>query len=108
MSIENDSSQVQAAAAVVATATTAEAGLPTFPLAPGSRVNVRSGPGTNYSIIDVLPVGGYVTIRCQCPGTNISGPYGTTNIWDCIGNGRFVSDAYVKTGTDGYVAGRCA
>ncbi|MER5872399.1 SH3 domain-containing protein [Streptomyces sp. NPDC002044] len=105
MSIENDSSQVQTAAAAEATA---EAGLPTFPLAPGSRVNVRSGPGTNYSIIDVLPAGGYVTIRCQCPGTNISGPYGTTNIWDCIGNGRFVSDAYVKTGSDGYVAGRCA
>ncbi|MFD3327124.1 SH3 domain-containing protein [Streptomyces sp. NPDC058701] len=105
MSMENDSSQVQTVAATEAVATE---GLPTYPLAPGSRVNVRSGPGTNYSIIDVLPAGGYVTIRCQCPGTNISGPYGTTNIWDCIGNGRFVSDAYVRTGSDGYVTGRCS
>ncbi|MDA5284649.1 peptidase [Streptomyces sp. NPDC054904] len=99
MSVENDSSQAQGLAST--------AGFPTYPLAPGYKVNVRSGPGTNYAIIDSLPVGGYVTIRCQCPGTTISGPYGTTDLWDCIGNGQFVSDAYVKTGSDGYVAGRC-
>lgn len=33
--------------------------------------------------------------------------YGTSNIWDNISNGEFVSDAYVKTGSDGYVASRC-
>ncbi|MBK6018983.1 peptidase, partial [Streptomyces sp. MBT53] len=31
-----------------------------------------------------------------------------TNIWDNISNGEFVSDAYVNTGSDGYVADRCA
>ncbi|MFJ8011537.1 peptidase [Streptomyces sp. NPDC096339] len=71
----------------------ADAGLTTYPLAPGYRVNVRSGPGTNCSIVDVLPEGGYVTIRCQGPGTWVSGPYGTTDLGDCTGNGRFISDA---------------
>ncbi|MFJ7272750.1 peptidase [Streptomyces sp. NPDC099050] len=83
-------------------------GYPTFPVAPGYRVNVRSGPGTNFAIIDTLQLGASVSIRCQCEGTTITGPYGTTSIWDCIGNSRFVSDAYVKTGSDGYVATYCA
>ncbi|MEU8779239.1 peptidase [Streptomyces sp. NPDC048606] len=100
MSVENDSSQVESLAAA--------SGFPTFPVAPGHQVNVRSGPGTNYSVVRVLPLGASVTIRCQCPGTMVSGPYGTTDLWDCIGNGQFVSDAYVRTGSDGYVAGRCA
>ncbi|MCX5146240.1 SH3 domain-containing protein [Streptomyces sp. NPDC058290] len=99
MSTENDSSQVQDLAA--------DSGFQTFPVAPGYRVNVRSGPGTNYSVIDVLPYGASVTIRCQSDGTTVSGPYGTSDIWDCVGNGRFVSDAYVKTGSDGYVATHC-
>ncbi|WP_411103312.1 peptidase [Streptomyces sp. cmx-4-9] len=100
MSVENDSGQVQSLAAV--------SGVQRFPVAPGYNVNVRSGPGTGYAIVDTLPLGAIVSVRCQCPGTTVSGPYGTTNLWDCIGNGEFVSDAYVKTGSDGYVAPRCA
>ncbi|MEV6955112.1 peptidase [Streptomyces sp. NPDC051183] len=100
MSLESDSSQVQSLAE--------SSGFPRYPVAPGYRLNVRSGPGTNYSVVDVLPLGATVGIRCQCSGTTVSGPYGTTDIWDCIGNGQFVSDAYVKTGSDGYVATRCA
>ncbi|MEV6962960.1 SH3 domain-containing protein [Streptomyces sp. NPDC051207] len=79
-----------------------------YSTAPGYRVNVRSGPGTNYSIIKVLPEGTRVAINCQSPGTWITGPYGTTNIWDNIANGQFVSDAYVNTGSDGYIRPRCA
>jgi uncharacterized protein YraI len=79
-----------------------------YPVAPGYRVYVRSGPGTNYSIVKVLPYDAYVTIYCQCPGTTVTGPYGTSNIWDNIANGQFVSDAYVHTGRDGYIAPRCS
>ncbi|MEV7526686.1 peptidase [Streptomyces sp. NPDC091371] len=100
MSVENELNGVQSLAA--------DTGYQSYPVAPGYRVNVRSGPGTSYAIVKVLPYDAVVTIRCQCPGTTVSGPYGTTNIWDCIGNGLFVSDAYVKTGSDGYVANRCA
>lgn len=100
MSVENELNEVRSLAA--------ESGYQSYPVAPGHRVNVRSGPGTGYAIVKVLAYGAIVTIRCQCPGTTVTGPYGTTNLWDCIGNGLFVSDAYVKTGSDGYVANRCA
>ncbi|WP_393079853.1 hypothetical protein [Streptomyces sp. LN704] len=79
-----------------------------YPLAPGVSVNVRSGPGTHYTVVRTLSPGSSVPIYCQCPGETVSGYYGTTNIWDNIANGQFISDAYVKTGSDGYVAGQCA
>ncbi|WP_374404329.1 hypothetical protein [Streptomyces sp. 35G-GA-8] len=75
---------------------------------PDYRVNVRSGPGTSYRLVKVLPYGASVPINCQKPGEWVSGPYGTTNLWDNIANGQFVSDAYVYTGSNGYVAERCA
>ncbi|MFI8768782.1 SH3 domain-containing protein [Streptomyces sp. NPDC053792] len=78
-----------------------------YPIAPGCRVNVRSGPGTTYEIVRTLALGSSVPIYCQTPGESISGPYGTTNLWDNIARGEFVSDAYVHTGSDGYVAPRC-
>ncbi|WP_107357930.1 SH3 domain-containing protein [Streptomyces agglomeratus] len=92
----------------VATLTTAETLATRYSVAPGYRVNVRSGPGTQYGIVKVLPYGARVPINCQCPGTTVSGPYGTTNLWSNIANGQFVSDAYINTGSDGYVAVRCS
>ncbi|MFB7335036.1 SH3 domain-containing protein [Streptomyces adustus] len=83
------------------------AALPYYTTAP-VRLNVRSGPGTSYSIVRTLPGGSKVPIFCQTPGTTVTGTYGTTNIWDNISNGEFISDAYVQTGSDGYVASRCA
>ncbi|MGD1222542.1 MULTISPECIES: peptidase [Streptomyces] len=80
----------------------------TYPLAPGYSVNVRSGPGTHYSVVRTLPAGSSIPIRCQCPGETVTGPYGTSKIWDNIANAQFVADAYVKTGSDGYVAPRCS
>src|SRR3954463_1170654 len=88
--------------------TTLAAGVRYYSVAPGVRLNVRSGPGTSYGIVRVLAVGAKVPIYCQTPGTSVSGPYGTSKIWDNIDNGEFVSDAYVDTGADGYVADRCA
>ncbi|MEW1795595.1 hypothetical protein [Streptomyces niveus] len=79
-----------------------------YPVAPGYRVNVRSGPGTNYNVVRTLQYNATVLINCQKAGQSVSGPYGTSKIWDNIANGEFISDAYVKTGSDGYVAPRCA
>ncbi|MFJ9680301.1 SH3 domain-containing protein [Streptomyces sp. NPDC101194] len=78
-----------------------------YPIAPGYRVNVRTGPGTKYGIVRTLPYGVKVPVYCQKPGERVTGPYGTSNIWDNIANGQFVSDAYVHTGSDGYIAPRC-
>ncbi|RMB80965.1 SH3 domain-containing protein [Streptomyces shenzhenensis] len=101
---EATASGVEAEAAAVTVAATAS----TYPVAPGVRLNVRSGPGTNYGIVRVLPAGSRVPIFCQTPGTTVTGPYGTSKIWDNIDNGEYVSDAYVYTGSDGYVASRCS
>ncbi|GAA3565640.1 hypothetical protein GCM10022295_54720 [Streptomyces osmaniensis] len=79
-----------------------------YSVAPGVRLNVRRGPGTAYGIVRILPEGARIPIYCQTPGTNVSGPYGTSNIWDNIDNGEYVSDAYVQTGSDGYVRPRCS
>lgn len=72
----------------------------------GAPLTVRAGPGTGYAAKGYLANGTYVTIRCQTTGQRISGTYGTTRIWDKVGNG-YVSDAYVYTGSDGRVAPSC-
>ncbi|MEU0251489.1 SH3 domain-containing protein [Streptomyces sp. NPDC006184] len=79
----------------------------TYAVAPGVRLNVRSGPGPGYNLVRVLPEGVRVPVYCQTPGTTVSGTYGTTDLWDLIDSGEYVSDAYVHTGSDGYIAARC-
>ncbi|MFJ9818903.1 SH3 domain-containing protein [Streptomyces sp. NPDC101151] len=106
MSVERVEEEDNSGAATATAAVTTES-LRYYSVAPGVRLNVRSGPGTNYNLVRVLPEGAKVHIYCQSPGTAITGPYGTSKIWDNISNGEYVSDAYVQTGTDGYVAARC-
>lgn len=50
-----------------------------YPVASGYQLNARSGPGTSYSVVRVLPEGSMVHIYCQTPGTTVTGPYGTSN-----------------------------
>ncbi|MFB7374525.1 SH3 domain-containing protein [Streptomyces sp. NPDC056222] len=90
-----------------AASATAATSVARYPVAPGYRVNVRSGPGTQYPIVRVLTIGVSVPIYCQKPGETVTGPYGTSNIWDNIASGEYVADAYVNTSRDGYVAKRC-
>jgi len=99
--------RIEAAGTVESADVAAAATVQTYQVAPGVRLNVRSGPGTNYTIVRVLPEGSRVPIFCQTPGTTVAGPYGTSKIWDNIDSGEYVSDAYVLTGSDGYVASRC-
>ncbi|WP_406081500.1 SH3 domain-containing protein [Streptomyces zaomyceticus] len=96
------------ATATGAAVTTTAAAATRYEVAPGYRVNVRSGPSTQYPIVRALPLGATVAITCQKYGEWISGPYGTTRIWDNIAPGEYISDAYVRTGSDGFVAPRCA
>ncbi|MEW1677100.1 SH3 domain-containing protein [Streptomyces noursei] len=83
------------------------AGAATYPVAPGYRVNVRQGAGTNTPLVRQLPAGARVQIRCQQRGQWVVGPYGTSNLWDNIGPGEYVSDSYVHTGSSGMVAPGC-
>jgi surface antigen len=73
----------------------------------GCSVNTRSGPSTGYGATGSLANGTGVTIQCTAHGEWINGQYGHTNLWDNIGNGRYVSDALVYTGTNNPVAGDC-
>jgi Bacterial SH3 domain len=66
-------------------------------------VRIRSGPGTNYSIIGSLPSGTQVHVYCVRSGEVING----TQWWDYIGGGGYVTDAYVFTGYDTPIAQYC-
>ncbi|MFI6691673.1 SH3 domain-containing protein [Streptomyces sp. NPDC050433] len=105
--VEEVAETAETAGAEAGEAATLAASVVNYPIAPGYRVNVRSGPGTQYSLVRVLPYNATVPVYCQKPGERVSGPYGSSNIWDNIANGEFVSDAYVKTGSDEYIAPRC-
>ncbi|MCW7984561.1 peptidase [Streptomyces sp. WAC01526] len=85
----------------------AAAGGLTYPIAPGYRVKVRKGPGTDYPVVRQLAEGVTIQIRCQQYGEKVSGPYGTSDIWDNIAPGQYISDTYVRTGSSGMVARRC-
>lgn len=73
----------------------------------GSPLTVRASPGTGYDAWSSVADGHSVTIRCQTGGSSVTGTYGTSTLWDMLGSGGFVSDAYVFTGSDGTVAHSC-
>ncbi len=73
----------------------------------GAPLTVRAAPGTSFDAFGSVADGASVSILCQTTGTSVSGTYGTSSIWDMIGSGGFVSDAYVYTGSDGRVASAC-
>jgi hypothetical protein len=72
----------------------------------GTRLTVRAGASTSTTAIGTVGDGVFVTISCQKLGQSISGTYGTSALWDKIGEG-YVADAYVSTGSDGRVAPDC-
>jgi hypothetical protein len=74
----------------------------------GGNVNLRAGPGTDYAIVGTIAQNTAVSIDCIGYGTAVSGPFGTTTVWDEIGNGHWVTDAFVDTGTNAPIAMPCA
>jgi uncharacterized protein YraI len=70
-------------------------------------VNIRSGPGTGYSVVGSQPAGS-IQIDCQSFGDWVTGSLGKTMIWDHIPSKGYVSDGYVRTGSDSLVAPVCS
>jgi Lysozyme like domain/Bacterial SH3 domain len=72
-------------------------------------LNVRSGPASSYPLVTTIANGTVVRISCQTRGQWVySDVYGVwTDLWDKIGTGRYVTDAYVYTGSNGQVAPTC-
>lgn len=56
-------------------------------------LNARTGPGTSYSVVRLLPKGAAIRVVCRTHGTKIS----TTSVWDKLTDGSYVSDFYVST-----------
>jgi uncharacterized protein YraI len=73
----------------------------------GSPLNVRSGPSSSWDAWRTVADGTHVTILCQEIGSQETGTYGTSKLWDMLAMGGFVSDTYVFTGSDGRVADDC-
>ncbi|KAJ5542920.1 hypothetical protein N7535_005342 [Penicillium sp. DV-2018c] len=66
-------------------------------------VNCRTGASTNDAVVTSYNPGVDVKITCQTYGENIQG----NNIWDKTSDGCYVTDYYVKTGSDSMVTDNC-
>ncbi|KAJ2821833.1 hypothetical protein FBU31_004778, partial [Coemansia sp. 'formosensis'] len=66
-------------------------------------VNCRSIPSTSGSVVRTYKANDDVSLTCQISGQNIKG----NALWDKATDGCYVSDYYIKTGSTGYVAGKC-
>ncbi|KAJ1938149.1 hypothetical protein EC988_007676, partial [Linderina pennispora] len=69
----------------------------------GNGVNCRAGPGTSNSVVRTYNTGDDVTLSCQASGEVIKGG----SLWGKTQHGCYVADYYIKTGTSGYVVGKC-
>ena len=69
---------------------------------------LRTGPGTSYASAGTVASNTRVNITCQTTGTSVSGPWGSSNVWNKLSNGYYLADAVVFTGTTSkYVSARC-
>lgn len=66
-------------------------GAPAAAAVSADTLNVRSGPGTGNTVVATLSNGAGVSARCQAWGTMV----GSTGAWLEIGDGRYVTAAYV-------------
>jgi len=95
-----------AGAIALAGATPALAASGTVHTDSGAALTLRATPSTSGASVGSIADGTAVTITCQTNGSTVDGKYGTSDIWDKVGNG-YVSDSYVYTGSDGRVAPDC-
>ncbi|KAL2160554.1 hypothetical protein VTH06DRAFT_1242 [Thermothelomyces fergusii] len=69
----------------------------------GDGVNCRTGPGTSFPSVKTYPIGTEVQLSCQVYGEVIFGNL----IWDKTQDGCYVSDYYVRTGSNSMVTDEC-
>ncbi|MEH1101657.1 hypothetical protein [Micromonospora sp. CPCC 205561] len=59
-------------------------------------LNLRAGAGTGYAVRGLAARYANVPIECYVAGQTVAGPYGTTNRWNRLAPGQYVSHAYVS------------
>jgi hypothetical protein len=73
----------------------------------GDPVNVRASASTTAAVKGLAANYAKVPVECYVRGDTVTGKFGTSNIWDRIGPGHYVSDTYLQTGSDDPVAPLC-
>ncbi|KAJ1664017.1 hypothetical protein EV178_004474 [Coemansia sp. RSA 1646] len=66
-------------------------------------LNCRTGPNTNSQVVHSYKPTDDVSLVCQTSGETVQG----NTIWDKTVDGCYVSDYYIHTGSNGYVAKKC-
>ncbi|MGN9776721.1 hypothetical protein ACTMS0_13280 [Micromonospora sp. H33] len=69
-------------------------------------LNIRAGASTAYAVRGLAARYAHVPIQCSVLGQTLTGPYGTTNRWNRLATGQFVSHAYIQAVYGGSVP-RC-
>ncbi|SCG17759.1 hypothetical protein GA0070610_4080 [Micromonospora echinofusca] len=59
-------------------------------------LNIRTGAGTGYAVRGLAARYANVPIQCYVTGQTVAGPYRTTNRWNRLASGQYVSHAYVS------------
>ena len=62
----------------------------------GGTLKVRSAPSLAARIVGTVRNQQRITVRCAVAGTTVRGPVRTTNLWDRLSAGRYISHGYVK------------
>jgi hypothetical protein len=75
----------------------------------GSLINVRVNPSKTSGLIGQVAQDDYVTVDCTQYGESVTGPWGTTTLWDHISApySGYVSDMWVNTASGKPVVGSC-
>jgi uncharacterized protein YraI len=58
-------------------------------------LNIRSGPGTDKAVVGSLSDEDSISVQCQAWGEEIGGTQRRSPLWDRIGGGRYIADAFV-------------
>lgn len=69
-------------------------------------LNIRTGASTTYPSRGLAARYANVPIQCYATGQNVAGPFRTTNRWDRLATGQYVSHAYISAVYGGTVP-RC-
>ncbi|MEV7229338.1 peptidoglycan DD-metalloendopeptidase family protein [Polymorphospora sp. NPDC051019] len=74
----------------------------------GTVLNRRSGPGANHPVAGTVADGATVTVECSARGTRHVGRNGySSDLWNKLTDGTWVSDVFLWTGTGDPVNGLC-
>jgi flagellar protein FlgJ len=85
------------AGGLVATPAAANAAGVSATVSVGSTLLVRSAPSLAAKAVGALHGRQQVTVVCTVTGTKVRGSVRTTNLWDRLGTGRYISHAYVSS-----------